>query len=302
MILIKAGLAFFGSFLIPLRKSYIKLVFEQEKLTEMISLLAISAQVAYLIGPMLGTYIYESLGSWLILVHFDLYSFIIGSLIILFIPDDNTSVLVSIKSKMRDLKGDFVFGLKYSWKNLKIRFIVIQNIYHDFYNGYLLPLMLPFIKIHLQLGETHLGQVYMGYGLGSILGSFIGNTIVTRKRIYLDYKVFILFEAVVGIIWILTENQILSVLGMFFWGVTASVVYLLKTSVFMENADDKVLNRVMSMHDLTRVGGSILGSLFLFLVGDLFTAFNILIVSAIVTLALDTLTILSPIGRNFSKK
>ncbi len=78
LIFLKALLAFVSSFLIPLRLSYIKTIFKNKNIKTMVSLFSITQYSAMLLGPAIGTYLYEFFQSWKLIVLLDSGSFVLG--------------------------------------------------------------------------------------------------------------------------------------------------------------------------------------------------------------------------------
>lgn len=130
---------------------------------------------AHIVGPSLGTLLYQTLGRAAPFVA-DAASFLVSSLSLMFIK---TKFRLPKPSPVGDLRAEIVEGLGWLWRHPLIRYMAFLTGSLNLVNA---GTMLILIVLAKQLGasEIEIGLIFSIGGIGGIVGSLIGGQIQRR--------------------------------------------------------------------------------------------------------------------------
>ena len=134
--------------------------------------------IAQLVGNGLGGWLYRVFGAGFLFL-LDGFSYLFSATSEIFISIPEQTVQSKKESKkdfsksLADLKEDLLFGVKYFWRDLGLRYFFIMNAVQNFFTMPAIVLLPFFVEDHLHGNSVWFGLLLAGFGIGSLLG-YIG--------------------------------------------------------------------------------------------------------------------------------
>lgn len=137
--------------------------------------------VFMVIGPILGTYVYESLGIYISIVITGV-SFLFAAIMLIRIPNDPTiDPIASETATKSTVWSDLISGFQYVFTKRLLILLAISNFLAGLAIGFIHPLMVFLVTEQLHLPKEILKWLFTANGIGMVLGGT--TTMILSKRI-----------------------------------------------------------------------------------------------------------------------
>jgi len=249
--------AVFSTFFPPALNAFVPMIVEKDRLVKVNSVLATSAQLAYLIGPF-GAGLILSLVSIPYLFVFDSFSFIIAIILIL---------LVFLPKQKRIKKNDPISfkevfsGIKFAKDNKPLGLLFILTIVNNFF------IMGPAYIGMLILIKDTLGGTASDYAFteaGLALGMLIGSVIVYKFEHKISIgKLLLLGMILDGItysVMYFAGSVSFVIVFIIIHGIGIPMITIARTAIIQKHAPNKFHGRLFSMVHLSVIGVTALSS------------------------------------------
>ena len=172
--------------------------------------------VANIVGPSLGTVLYQAFGRAVPFV-VDAITYLVSLASLLAM---RTEFKRESPPAARDLRGEIAAGLRWLWSKPLIRFMAFLTGGINLVNA-AMPLLIIVLAKELGAGDAQIGIIFSIAGVGAIVGSLVGGRIQRRftfgqvivATMWLEACGFLLFVAMPGFIWLGVLAALLSFLG-----------------------------------------------------------------------------------------
>jgi MFS family permease len=230
---------------------------KKEQLPEATAQSSVANSAAFLVGPPLGGFLYQSVGR-LFPFLFDGISYLASVITLVLIRKPFQEARIT--GERRDLRAEIAEGVRWLWRQPVLRFMAFLT------GGYNLVLASLYLLIILlaqarHASEAEIGIIFSIGAAGGIVGALIGGKI--QKR-------FTFGQAIIGIMWVLVAlfpllalapNFIALAVVWAFLSVLVPVYNVVQFSYRLALIPDKLQGRVNSSFRLVGFGFQPLGSL-----------------------------------------
>lgn len=248
LIIANAILALIFSFSSPTFKSIVREMVKKDRISLYNSVSNIGKEIIYLIGPVIGLFLIDTVGAR--------GALLINALTFLF-SAISECCLVKIntekkqKSKTKNILRDIKEGIRYLIENKNIFYLLILSaLVNLFLSGY--NLLLPYTNVIY-------GDIFSGFyaksmvfqAIGALIGSFLNTKISTKLTG--SIKVLIIFLGLVGCsigivpLITFTKNIVICLTPFLFFGLTLTIYNINFMSYVQINVDEEYLGRVFSV-------------------------------------------------------
>ena len=216
---------------------------------------------AHIVGPPLGTLLYQTFGRAVPFV-LDALTYVVSLFSLAFIKTPfRTAATAEAAAEKRDLRAEILEGLRWLWGKPLIRFMAFLT---GGVNLAFSALTLITIVLAKEMGadDAAIGVIFGISGVGGILGSFVGGRVQRRftfgqvivATMWIQAMAFLLIGFVPGYLWI----GILSAVAGFFGPIYNVVQFSYRVALI----PDELQGRVNSTFRLLAFGGIPLGAAF----------------------------------------
>jgi predicted MFS family arabinose efflux permease len=246
--------------------------------------------VAHIVGPSMGTVLYQAFGRAV--------PFIVDALTYLV----SLGALLAMKTEFRresvparrDLRGEIAAGLRWLWSKPLIRFMAFLTGGLNLVNA-AMPLLVIVLAKELGAGDAQVGIIFSIGGVGAIVGSLVGGRIQRRftfgqvivATMWLEACGFLLFVAMPGYFWLGVVAALLSFLG--------PVYNVVQFSYRVALIPDELQGRVNSTFRLLAFGFMPVGAA---LAGMVIEGYGVKLAIVLFAACLFTLAILTSMNRH----
>jgi len=241
----------------PIRSAVLPTLVPKERLMNAIVLTTIGMNISMIVGPAMGGAAIAAWGlSGAFAVQAVTYSLGLGVLLFLRLPERPA---VTVRRRMR---ADIVEGFTFVGRHREIRALFVLLAATGLF------MLGPYQALMPQIAREQLGRDALGASLlFAFLGLGMGTTsLVLAKSRDLSHKGAwfggsLVFGGLVQVGLGLSTVYALTVLLMFFWGVSGGLFMNLNQTLIQMHTPAAVMGRVMSLHTLAMVGLSPMGAL-----------------------------------------
>lgn len=249
--------ASFSTFFPPALNALVPLITSKDRLVKVNSVLATSAQLAYLIGP-LGAGLILSIVSIPYLFVFDSISFLLAIFLLLFviIPKRET------KEHHESISIKEVFsGIKFAKDNKPLGLLFILTIVNNFFiMGPAYVGMLILVKDALGGTASHYAFVEAGLALGMVIGSVFVYRIETKINIGKLLLLGMFLDGITYSLMYFVNSVNLVLIFIVIHGFGIPMITIARTAIIQKHSPNKLHGRLFSLVHLSVIGVTALSS------------------------------------------
>ena len=167
-------------------------------------------------------------------------------------------------------------GLSFIFKRKDLFALISTSASAGFCIGFLIPLFLPYFVEVMKLDERSYGIALSFFGLGGLIGGWLGG--VLSKKFYIGRIIIaaICLEPIMMILWLQARYFPLSCFIIFIWGIVVLVSMTNQLNYVSHKVETKYMTRVFSLVDLSFVAPNIISGIMVSIIGRYFTTTEIL--------------------------
>lgn len=231
------GISVASAYFNPASLSVMPSIIEKDSLPQANAMNQISMSASAIAGPLVGVSVIASLG---VLNAFALGAiFFLGSSFLLFNIKDGTQ-------KDKQAKKSFLDDIKNGWTTLKNYPMVYDMIGKTAIVNFFFASLIIVIPVISKGNATHIGFMMSAIGAGMLFSSLI----LSAKKLEMDTKkVLILSFVFMGLSFLalgISKNSYLSMIALFFIGVTLNLFNITIVSLYQRALPMEVLGKIMS--------------------------------------------------------
>lgn len=201
-----------------------------------------TANLTMVVGPVLGAEVFLLGGLHAVLV-IDGASYLLSALLLISVrPRHPSCVAASSGSPLEEIRE----GWRYCRREAIVLCLVTMIFVSMLCGGIWMPLAPFFVHDVMGASDRALGLQFSAFGLGGIAGGLVASAIAAR--VHTGFLLFngLLAEAALFVIYALVPNVAASVVVLFFWGITVSLIAVASQSILQLTVADRLLGRVFS--------------------------------------------------------
>ncbi len=249
--------AVFSTFFPPALNALVPMIVTKDRLVKVNSILATSAQLAYLIGP-LGAGLILSIVAIPYLFVFDSLSFILAILLLLFVllPKQERKI------EKRQISVKEIFsGIKFAKDNKPLGLMFILTIINNFFiMGPAFVGMLILVKESLGGTASDYAFVESGLALGMLLGSVFVYRISDRINIGKLLLLGMFLDGITYSVVYFVNSVSLVLFFIVIHGIGIPMITIARTAIIQKHAPNKFHGRLFSLVHLSVIGVTALSS------------------------------------------
>lgn len=257
IVIINGLIAFFTGVFNPSRQAMTNDLLSGPDITHANSLYSITAASVHLFGPLIGASLFSMLGSMWPILTLDLLSYIAGIILLSKLPKQLVDAELEKENFLLSLKR----GLDYCKQRADLRALLLNCGLNGFSIGVLLPLLLPFTKEVLSQGDTEYGILLTFFGLGGILGGFLGKNLNTQIGVGKKLYLLVVAEFLLFCLWNLNTSYLLAIPLLLIWGTVVFTKFPLQLNYISHSSEPKFLSRMHSLLHMAFIVPNILGTI-----------------------------------------
>jgi MFS family permease len=242
-------------FSIPSSNIMFKRHIDEKSVTQAISLSQSSQSLFLIVGPIIGTFLYGSIGINLSLLTIAIL-FFISSAVQFLLPSDKKSKEITKSSILSEMKE----GLSYIMKNPGMKVICTLLAVLGISQGLIQPLAIYLITDRLSLQKESLQLFYSLYGVGLFVGAIVCSIFAgkfkTRWILFFGMNMF----ALITIIEVLSKNVFLTSVMYFMAGGVLAFLQVALSSPLIKTVSEEYIGRINGLITPLLIGGNLLGS------------------------------------------
>jgi len=246
----------FGTLFPPALNAFIPEVVEKKYLTQVNSLNATSMQLAYLVGPALAGILLGIISVSNLFI-FDAGSFLLASLILLFVVRKPKPIHLESHATLSQLKSGFNYIIQHQSIGYLILLTVLNNI---FIMGPAIVGMPILVKTSLGGTAADFAFVEAGMASGMLLGSWLIYRYSHRFNNGLLLLTGLLWDGVTYTFFYWVPSVPLAIVIIIIHGIGIPVITITRTVIIQRNTPNELHGRIFSMLHLAVVGMTALSS------------------------------------------
>ncbi len=265
-------IAFFTGIYNPTRQSLTNDIVPGEDISKANGLFGSTFAILHIIGPFLGAYLFTHFRGLNEVLSFDLFTYFIG----IFLIGSISHKKVSSTSESTNVLSDTTDGLKFVFKRKDLFALITTSSSAGFCIGFLIPLFLPYFVEVMGLNERSYGIALSFFGLGGLIGGWLGGVLSKKYYIGRIIIISICLEPIMMLIWLQAKSFPLSCFIIFIWGIIVLVSMTNQLNYVSHKVETKYMTRVFSLIDLSFVAPNIISGILVSIFGKFYTTLEIL--------------------------
>jgi len=249
--------ASFSTFFPPALNALVPMIVSKDRLVKVNSVLATSAQLAYLLGP-LGAGLILSIVSIPYLFVFDSVSFLLAILLLVF-------VLLPKGDRKKNYKAisikEVFSGIQYAKDNKPLGLLFVLTIINNFFimgPAYVGTLIL--VKDALGGTASHYAYVEAGLALGMVIGSFFVYRIETKINIGKLLLLGMFLDGITYSLMYFVNSINLVLIFIVIHGFGIPMITIARTAIIQKHSPNKLHGRLFSLVHLSVIGVTAISS------------------------------------------
>lgn len=246
----------FGTMFPPALNAFIPEVVTKDQLTKVNSVIATSSQLAYLIGPAIAGILLGVIALNNLFI-FDAFSFLISSLLLLFVVRTKAPPIIEKHATLTQL----IFGLKYIIDHRSIGYLIILTILNNIFIMGPAIVGMP-ILVKNVLGGTISDFAFVEAGMAG--GMLVGSLFMYKVSHQLNRGVLLLlaliWDGITYAFFYWIPSVPTAIVMIFFHGMGIPVITISRTAIIQRNTPNAYHGRLFSMVHLAVVGMTAMSS------------------------------------------
>ncbi len=274
IILCNGLIGFFTGIFNPSRQAIINEIVGPTKIQDANSLFGSTMATLHMLAPLLGGILYSYFRDIREILSFDLLTYIVGVYLIskiLYTPHTKNSEITFT------LKGNFLDGLSFIKSRPDLLGIFSSSIFGGICIGFLIPLLLPFVKEFLHASLYEYGLLLGFFGLGGTLGGFFSKYLEIYFKSHRIIFLCVILEPLMMFFWTLTVSIYLSTSIFFLWGIVVFTRITCQLNHISRSVEKSMLTRVHSLLDMSFLIPNISSGILVGFFGNFFNTHDFLI-------------------------
>lgn len=260
----------------PTKRAFINDIVDKQNISKANNIFSASFAVIQITGPLIGTWAYSYFKSIHQVTYFDISTFIIAPLLLLFIT------IPKFEKKLQtNFLEDIASGLTYIKNRLDLRGLYERHAYVGIFSGLVIPLILPFMHDVLGRGEKEYGIAMVLFGLGGVSGAIFNKKIVSKLGLGKVLYYTSIAEPFFLLLWALAFNYYICQFIFFAWGALFFLRIPSQFSYLSHHVDKTFITRTNAVLDFIFTLTNISASAFIALSASSVKTKDFLILTAI---------------------
>jgi MFS family permease len=284
-----ALIGFFTGIYNPSRQTLINEIIPEEKIKDANSIFGTTMAVLHLGGPLIGATLFGFFNGITQVLTLDLITYFLGIILLYkinFTYNREHPTNQEGESERNSMLQDFIIGYRYVRSRADLSAMLLFTLIIGFCIGIMVPLIYPFVIEVLHKGEQAYGINISLFGLGGIIGGFLSKSLNQRFKPSTLFITGIISEAVLMPIWIRTDQFHLNCLVLFFWGCLVFIRIPSQLNYISAHVPKEYMTRVYSFLDLVFVVPNISAGIFVAMIGNKLSTYEILNYTSILLILL----------------
>lgn len=265
LLVVHAAICACTALFMPSRQSLIPEVVPSEHLLLANSLSGGVISIVHMLGPPLGVFLYRATGGLLGVAIIEAIAYLSSALLLLRLPSPAAPTKSGAAS---NLFGEIQAGFRYVVREPDLRQIFTILLTAGFAMGLLMPLLLPFVQTVLHGTEREYASLIFWFGLGGMVGPFVGHALGQRFGLGWTLLLCALTEALLLTIWSRIEHYPLSVALLVLWGIEVFALIPCYTSYLHTYARRDYMGRTFALFDQAVYAPQILSATLIVVLGS----------------------------------
>ncbi len=265
LLLLHSAICACTALFMPSRQSLIPEVVPSDRLMLANSLSGGVISIVHMLGPPLGVFLYHATGGLMGVAIVEAIAYLTSALLLLRLPTQKSPPKADPTTNM---VAEITAGLRYVIREPDLRQIFIFLVTAGFAIGLLMPLLLPFVHEVLHGTERDYASLIFWFGLGGMIGPFVGHALGRSIGLGRTLLVCSLTESILLTLWSRVGHYPLSVALLVIWGIEVFALIPCYTSYLHTYARREYMGRTFALFDQAVYGPQILSGLVVVLLGN----------------------------------
>lgn len=247
LLLLHAAICACTALFMPSRQSLIPEVVPSEHLLLANSLSGGVISIVHMLGPPLGVFLYRATGGLFGVAIIEAVAYLTSALLLWRLPSKPSQTKPGPAAS--NMMAEIHAGFRYVVREPDLRQIFTILLTAGFAIGLLMPLLLPFVQQVLHGTEKDYASLIFWFGLGGMIGPFVGHALGQRLGLGWTLLLCSLTEALLLTAWSRVEHYPLSVALLVIWGIEVFALIPCYTSYLHTYARREYMGRTFALFD-----------------------------------------------------
>jgi MFS family permease len=269
VIFVDGLIALFTGIYNPTRQALVNDIVPQDDISKANALFGSTFAVLHMLGPLLGAFLYAHFAGINQVLAFDLLTYFIGIYLISKISYKTPKKEVSQETASNSsFYKEITEGISIVFKRKDLFAIITNALTAGFCIGFLIPLLLPYFKEVLGMGEKAYGIAFSFFGLGGLIGGYVSQKLTEKYSIGKLIIWSLCFEPIMMFVWLKFPGFYNTCIIFLLWGLVVLVRMTSQLNYISNKVETKYLTRVFSLIDLAFVFPNIASGIIVSFIGD----------------------------------